>query len=108
MSYYSEGFPVDKVLEYQRLRKPFVTNDMEMMDALLSRLEVNKLLEAHNIPRPKTLVCDRRDPDLQFEETPNSRVHKTWNDFSYQVLDRSIYKYIVPIREYFQVLIQSQ
>ena len=37
ISFYSKGFPLEKAIEYAKLRKPFSLNDLEMQFALLDR-----------------------------------------------------------------------
>ena len=37
ISFYSKGFPLEKAIEYAKLRKPFVLNDLEMQFALMDR-----------------------------------------------------------------------
>ena len=37
ISFYSNGFPLEKAIEYAKLRKPFSLNDLEMQFALLDR-----------------------------------------------------------------------
>jgi len=69
ISYFSDGFPIDKAIEYQNLRKPFLTNDLEEMKrSLLCRKGMVELMSNANIPTPKRLICDRTDPNLRFED----------------------------------------
>lgn len=37
ISFYSKGFPLEKAIDYAKLRKPFSLNDLEMQFALLDR-----------------------------------------------------------------------
>ena len=37
ISFYSNGFPLEKAIEYTKLRKPFSLNDLEMQYALMDR-----------------------------------------------------------------------
>ena len=37
ISFYSSGFPLEKAIEYAKLRKPFVLNDLEMQYGLMHR-----------------------------------------------------------------------
>ena len=37
ISFYSKGFPLEKAIEYAKLRKPFSLNDLDMQYALMDR-----------------------------------------------------------------------
>ena len=37
IAFYSKGFPLDKAIEYVKLRKPLVFNDLEMQFSLMDR-----------------------------------------------------------------------
>ena len=42
ISFNSSGFPLEKAIEYTKLRKPFSLNDLEMQYALMDRLVERK------------------------------------------------------------------
>ena len=47
ISFYSDGFPLDKAIKYAKLRKPLVLNDLEVQYCLQDRC-VNQML-VHNL-----------------------------------------------------------
>ena len=57
--FFSTGFPFYKVLDYIKLRKPFLVNDFEMQKIFWDRREVKKKLIENNIPTPETIIVDR-------------------------------------------------
>jgi len=57
--FFSTGFPFSKVLEYIKLRKPFLVNDFEMQKIFWDRREIKKLLIENNIPTPESIIIDR-------------------------------------------------
>ena len=59
ISFSSKGFPLSKVIEYVRLRKPFCVNDVPSQTALLDRRQVYHILEKHKIPTPRHLYIHR-------------------------------------------------
>ena len=59
ISFSSKGFPLNKVIEYVRLRKPFCVNDVPSQTALLDRRQVYHILEKHKIPTPRHLYIHR-------------------------------------------------
>ena len=40
ISFYSKGFPLEKAIEYAKLRKPFSLNDLEMQYVLMDRFVI--------------------------------------------------------------------
>ncbi|KAN0015061.1 hypothetical protein ACTFIU_001383 [Dictyostelium citrinum] len=70
LSFYSNGFPLDKAIEYWELRRPYLVNDLQLQLLLQDRQKVNKILEANDIPCPKSLYV-LRDPITNNLITPN-------------------------------------
>ena len=57
--FFSTGFPFNKVLDYIKLRKPFLVNDFESQKIFWDRREIAKKLKEYNIPTPESLIIDR-------------------------------------------------
>ncbi|SSD61892.1 probable Inositol hexakisphosphate and diphosphoinositol-pentakisphosphate kinase [Saccharomycodes ludwigii] len=70
ISFFSNGFPLDKAIKYVKLRKPYILNDLVMQKVLWDRRLCLRLLEKGNIPTPERLEISRdggpnvTDPDL--------------------------------------------
>ncbi|KAL9985509.1 hypothetical protein ACROYT_G007924 [Oculina patagonica] len=62
ISFYSKGFPLEKAIEYAKLRKPFSLNDLEMQYALMDRPTMYSLLESAGIETPRHAIL-LRDED---------------------------------------------
>ncbi|EDO36324.1 predicted protein, partial [Nematostella vectensis] len=76
ISFYSSGFPLDKAIEYSKLRNPFVLNDLEMQYTLLDRCAVYELLKEGNIETPRYAILMRDEDgnpiDTNFVELEDS------------------------------------
>ena len=57
--FFSKRFPFKKVLEYIKLRKPFLVNDFGMQKIFWDRREIIRKLKENNIPTPKSIIIDR-------------------------------------------------
>lgn len=59
ISFFSNGFPLEKAIRYQKLRKPYCLNDLIMQKALWDRRLCLQILKAANVPTPSRLVISR-------------------------------------------------
>ena len=57
--FFSTGFPFNKVLEYIKLRKPFLVNDFEDQKIFWDRRKITQKLKENNIPTPESIIVDR-------------------------------------------------
>ncbi|KAJ2003060.1 inositol hexakisphosphate and diphosphoinositol-pentakisphosphate kinase [Coemansia thaxteri] len=59
ISFFSAGFPLDKALQYTRLRKPFSVNSLVRQFLLFDRRLVLEMLRHVGVPTPVHLVASR-------------------------------------------------
>ncbi|XP_055334870.1 inositol hexakisphosphate and diphosphoinositol-pentakisphosphate kinase 2-like isoform X2 [Paramacrobiotus metropolitanus] len=59
ISFYSGHFPLDKAVQYAKLRQPFLVNDLEMQYAIQNRQKVYEILEKAGVEVPRYAVLDR-------------------------------------------------
>uniref|UniRef100_A0AAQ6AMF2 Inositol hexakisphosphate and diphosphoinositol-pentakisphosphate kinase n=1 Tax=Amphiprion ocellaris TaxID=80972 RepID=A0AAQ6AMF2_AMPOC len=62
ISFHSKGFPLDKAVEYAKLRNPLLINDLNMQYFIQDRREVYRILQEEGIDLPRYGVLNR-DPD---------------------------------------------
>ncbi|XP_043981449.1 inositol hexakisphosphate and diphosphoinositol-pentakisphosphate kinase 2 isoform X9 [Gambusia affinis] len=62
ISFHSKGFPLDKAVEYAKLRNPMLINDLNMQYFIQDRREVYRILQEEGIDLPRYGVLNR-DPD---------------------------------------------
>ncbi|XP_034146082.1 inositol hexakisphosphate and diphosphoinositol-pentakisphosphate kinase 2 isoform X3 [Esox lucius] len=61
ISFHSKGFPLDKAVAYEKLRNPFVINDLNLQYYIQDRREVYRILKNEGILLPRYAVLNR-DP----------------------------------------------
>ena len=59
ISFFSDGFPLDKAIAYVKLRKPFVVNDLPMQKILWDRRICLRILDKMGVPTPDRLEVNR-------------------------------------------------
>lgn len=59
ISFFSDGFPLEKAIAYARLRKPFCINDLPMQKILWDRRICLRILDCMGVPTPKRLEVNR-------------------------------------------------
>ncbi|KAK2917546.1 hypothetical protein Q8A73_004292 [Channa argus] len=62
ISFHSKGFPLDKAVEYTKLRNPLLINDLNMQYFIQDRRDVYRILQEEGIDLPRYAVLNR-DPD---------------------------------------------
>lgn len=66
ISFFSDGFPLDKAIAYVDLRRPVLVNDLRLQKVLWDRRAVLAILDNVKVPTPRRLEVDRDGgPDVE-------------------------------------------
>ncbi|KAJ3172012.1 hypothetical protein HDU88_006824 [Geranomyces variabilis] len=68
ISFFSNGFPLDKAIDYVRLRKPFCVNDLPMQQLIWDRRLVLRILDKIGVPTPRRLATHTGDEPVLSRE----------------------------------------
>lgn len=73
ISFFSDGFPLDKAIRYSKIRKPFYVNDLPMQAVLWDRRLCLKILDKLAVPTPHRIEVTRDGgPRLQSADIARS------------------------------------
>ncbi|XP_018903004.2 inositol hexakisphosphate and diphosphoinositol-pentakisphosphate kinase 2 isoform X2 [Bemisia tabaci] len=75
ISFHSKGFPLERAIQYSKLRNPFIINNLPMQFDIQDRRKVYSLLENEGIEIPRYAVLDRDSPDPKHHELVESEDH---------------------------------
>lgn len=76
ISFFSDGFPLEKAIAYYKLRKPFCVNDLQMQTVLWDRRLCLLILDKLGIPTPKRLEVNRDGGPVILTEEIAKRVYE--------------------------------
>lgn len=103
IAFFSKNYPLEKVLEYIALRKPYLINDLEMYAVLCNRRKIYEMLEAQGIDVPVHIFVERTENEEEdtniIEEYDDyvmingSRLNKPFVEKPYDAEDHNIYIY---------------
>lgn len=78
ISFYSQGFPLEKAIAYQKERGVFCVNDLVMQYVLQDRRLTQLILEAIDVPTPKRIWLNGSPPSILSAEL-NEIVSRDFN-----------------------------
>ena len=72
ISFFSTGFPLDKVINYMELVKPFSVNDLVLQKVLWDRRLVLSILDYQAVKTPKRLVVNKDGGPMMSDQIKSS------------------------------------
>ena len=84
IAFHSKGFPLEKTIEYAKLRKPYIINNLEAQFDIQDRRQVYKILEDKGIEIPRYVKI------FQVRKSQGFKIGNQFAQFSrYAILDRN-------------------
>ena len=68
LGFYSTGYPIDKVIEYVKVYKPFCINDLESQKILWERSEITRMLFEAGVPTARSFTVIRNKEKMSQQE----------------------------------------
>ncbi|CDI96917.1 inositol hexakisphosphate [Echinococcus multilocularis] len=101
ISFYSDGFPLQKAIAYAELRRPYLVNDLKAQYVLMDRKKVYECLQMEGIPVPRYACVERGDPSNHVNvvehddaiEIDGEIFHKPFVEKPLNAEDHNIYIY---------------
>ncbi|KAL5966537.1 Inositol hexakisphosphate and diphosphoinositol-pentakisphosphate kinase [Taenia solium] len=101
ISFYSDGFPLQKAIAYAELRRPYLVNDLKAQYALMDRKKVYECLQMEGIPVPRYACVERGNPSNNVNviehddaiEIDGEIFHKPFVEKPLNAEDHNIYIY---------------
>ncbi|KAI9347932.1 histidine phosphatase superfamily-domain-containing protein [Zopfochytrium polystomum] len=79
LSFFSSGFPLQKAIDYVKLRKPYSVNDLEMQQVLMDRRLVLRILDSVGVPTPRRFVRQTKEDIPALPSELLLRIRETLN-----------------------------
>ncbi|KNE72308.1 hypothetical protein AMAG_16795 [Allomyces macrogynus ATCC 38327] len=75
ISFFSQGFPLDKAIQYVALRRPYLVNDLVLQKVLFDRRLVLSILDKIGVLTPRRVLVNRGAPPI-FDDDVVQKVRR--------------------------------